>query len=191
MFTDFDFFAYIVVPLLIIAARIADQTLGTLRLVYLSKGFKHIAPILGFFEVLIWITAVSQILRELNNFYYYVMYALGFALGNYIGLLIEEKISIGKILIRVFLKEQVKEITNNLIEKGFGITILDAEGSRGPVKVVFSIISRKKIHLFLSVIKKYDEHIFYTIEDIRSSAEGVFPVAERKRRRISGVIKFK
>ncbi len=191
MFTVFNYFAYIIIPVLIIIARIADQTLGTLRLVYLSKGLKHIAPILGFFEVFIWITAVSQILKDLNNYYYYVMYALGFALGNYIGLIMEEKISIGKILVRVFLKYDSKEITNSLVEQGFGVTMVDAEGSRGPVKVIFSIINRKQLNSFLTVIKQFDEHVFYSIEDIRSSAEGVFPNTEKKRKRITGILKAK
>jgi len=152
---------------------------------------KHIAPILGFFEVFIWITAVSQILKDLNNYYYYVMYALGFALGNYIGLIMEEKISIGKILVRVFLKYDSKEITNSLVEQGFGVTMVDAEGSRGPVKVIFSIINRKQLNSFLTVIKQFDEHVFYSIEDIRSSAEGVFPNTEKKRKRITGILKAK
>ncbi len=187
----FDFFSWVIVPLLIILSRIADQTIGTLRLVYLSKGYKNIAPIMGFFEVLIWIIAVSQIFQKLDNYFYYFAYALGFALGNYIGLRLEEKLSLGKVVIRVFPRHDTENIVKELSNRGFGLTIMDAHGTRGPVKILFSIINRKNLNDFLQTIRQFDEHTFYTIEDVRTSADGVFPVAERRRRRISGLVKFK
>jgi len=188
---NFDIFSWVIVPLLIVLSRIADQTIGTLRLVYLSKGYKGLAPIMGFFEVLIWIIAVSQIFQQLDNYFYYFAYALGFALGNYLGLRIEEKLSLGKVVIRVFPKSNTDEIVNELSDKRYGLTIMDAYGTRGPVKVIFSIINRKNLDDFLQTIRKFDDHTFYTIEDVRTSAEGVFPLAEKRRRKISGLIKFK
>jgi uncharacterized protein YebE (UPF0316 family) len=186
-----DFFTWVIVPLLIILARIADQTIGTLRLVYLSKGYKVLAPVMGFFEVLIWIVAVSQIFQQLNNYFYYLAYAIGFALGNYLGLRIEEKISLGKVVIRVFPKGNVDNIIEVLKEKGYGLTIMDAYGTRGPVKILFSILNRKSLPDFLSIIKSYDDKAFYTIEDVRSSAKGVFPSSDHKRNRTFGVMKSK
>ncbi len=188
---DFDFLTWVVVPFLIILARIADQTIGTLRLVYLSKGYKVLAPVMGFFEVLIWIVAVSQIFQQLNNYFYYLAYATGFALGNYLGLLIEEKLSLGKVVIRVFPKDNVDAIVSKLKENGYGLTIMDAIGTRGPVKIIFSILNRKSLGDFLSIIKQFDEESFYTIEDVRSSAKGVFPSSDHKRKRAFGVMKSK
>jgi len=188
---NFDFFALVVVPFLIILARIADQTIGTLRLVFLSKGYKALAPIMGFFEVLIWIVVVSQIFQQLDNYLYYIAYALGFALGNYLGLMIEEKLSLGQVVIRVFPKTQTEEIVNELSDRGFGLTVMDAQGVRGPVKILFSIINRKSLGDFLETIRKFDPHTFYTIEDVRTSAEGVFPRASRRKKSLSGLIRFK
>lgn len=188
---NFDVYSWVIIPLLIVLARIADQTIGTLRLVYLSKGYKGLAPIMGFFEVLIWIIAVSKILQELDNYMYYLAYATGFALGNYIGLRIEEKLSLGKVVVRVFPKEKVEIIISELRNAGFGLTVMDATGTRGPVKIIFSIINRSGLNEFLQIVQKNEEHTFYTIEDVRTSSDGVFPIAERKRRRISGLIKFK
>jgi uncharacterized protein YebE (UPF0316 family) len=187
----FDYTAWIVIPLLIVLARIADQTIGTLRLVYLSKGFKYLAPVMGFFEVLIWIIVVSQIFQKLDNYFYYFAYAFGFALGNFIGLKLEERLSLGKVVIRVFPKTNTDDIVRELSERGFGLTIMDAHGTRGPVKVLFSIINRKNLGNFLETIRKYDKHTFYTIEDVRTSAEGVFPSLTNKRKGISGLLKFK
>ncbi len=188
---NFDYMAWIVVPLLIVLARIADQTIGTLRLVYLSKGYKIIAPIMGFFEVLIWIIVVSQIFQKLDNYFYYIAYAFGFALGNYIGLRLEERLSLGQVVIRVFPKIKTDEIVNELSERGFGLTIMDAHGTRGPVKILFSIINRKTLGDFLDTVRKYDEDSFYTIEDVRTSAKGVFPGTDNKRKSIAGLMKSK
>lgn len=188
---NFDYMAWIVVPLLIILARIADQTIGTLRLVYLSKGYKVIAPVMGFFEVLIWIIVVSQIFQKLDNYFYYFAYAFGFALGNYIGLRLEERLSLGKVVIRVFPKTNTDEIVHELSERGFGLTIMDALGTRGPVKILFSIINRKNLDDFLVTVRKFDEQTFYTIEDVRTSAKGVFPSSEKNRRSIYGLLKSK
>jgi len=116
---------------------------------------------------------------------------LGFALGNYIGLRLEEKLSLGKVVIRVFPRHDTENIVKELSNRGFGLTIMDAHGTRGPVKILFSIINRKNLNDFLQTIRQFDEHTFYTIEDVRTSADGVFPVAERRRRRISGLVKFK
>jgi len=188
---NFDYMAWIVVPILIILARIADQTIGTLRLVYLSKGYKIIAPVMGFFEVLIWIIVVSQIFQKLDNYFYYFAYAFGFALGNYIGLRLEERLSLGQVVIRVFPKINTDEIVNELSERGFGLTIMDAQGTRGPVKILFSIINRKTLEDFLETVRKFDDQVFYTIEDVRTSAKGVFPSSENKRKGFAGLIKFK
>jgi uncharacterized protein YebE (UPF0316 family) len=188
---NFDYMAWIVVPILIILARIADQTIGTLRLVYLSKGYKIIAPVMGFFEVLIWIIVVSQIFQKLDNYFYYFAYAFGFALGNYIGLRLEERLSLGQVVIRVFPKINTDEIVNELSKRGFGLTIMDAQGTRGPVKILFSIINRKTLEDFLETVRKFDDQVFYTIEDVRTSAKGVFPSSENKRKGFAGPIKFK
>lgn len=186
---NFDFFSYVVVPLLIVLARIADQTIGTLRLVYLSKGFKVIAPIMGFFEVLIWIIVVSQIFQQLDNYLYYIAYATGFALGNYIGLIIEEKLSLGKVVVRVFLKNNIQETVKELSDAGYGLTIMDAEGARGPVKILFSVSNRKNVDEFLNIVSKYDSSAFYSVEDVRTSSEGIFPNAKKKRNWFTEVFK--
>jgi len=63
-----------------------------------SRGKKYLAPVLGFFEVLVWIMAISQIMQNLNNFVCYFAYAAGFATGTFVGIIIEEKLAIGTLL---------------------------------------------------------------------------------------------
>ena len=102
-FTDYPVFNWVILPALIFVSRIFDVSFGTLRIIFVSRGKRSIAPFLGFFEVLIWLLAISQIMQNLNNFACYIAYAGGFAMGNYIGMRIEEKLAMGTMIIRVFL----------------------------------------------------------------------------------------
>ncbi len=175
--TDSWVFTWVILPLLIIIARIADQSIGTLRLIFISKGYKTLAPVLGFFEVIIWLLAVSQILRHLDNALTYIAYGLGFALGNYIGIMIEQKLSLGNVIIRIIPKFDTTELVNQLREHNVGLTTVDAMGSRGPVKVIFSIIKRRDIDQVISIIHDYSPNAFYTIEEVKAVHEGIMSSA--------------
>ena len=94
-FLSSPYFTYLVMPILIFCARIADVTLGTMRIVFVARGNKLMAPLLGFFEVFIWIVAIGQVMEHANNLVCYISYAAGFATGNYFGLLVEGKLAIG------------------------------------------------------------------------------------------------
>jgi uncharacterized protein YebE (UPF0316 family) len=167
-------FTWVILPGLIFFARICDQTIGTMRLIFLSKGMKYIAPFLGFFEVIIWLLAVGQIMQHLNNWVCYVAYGAGFAMGNFIGISLEERLSIGTSIIRVILSSESPELIAALKSHNFGLTILEAEGAKGKVKVIFSIIRRKEIQVFLSTLHDFHPMAFYTIEDVKTAKQGVF-----------------
>jgi len=174
LLSDSWFITWVLLPGLIFFARILDQSIGTLRLIFLSKGMKYIAPFLGFFEVIIWLVAVGQIMQHLDNWLCYVAYGAGFATGNYIGITLEEKLSIGTSIIRVILSNESPELIGALKSHNFGLTILDAEGAKGKVKILFSIIRRKEIPDFLITLHDHHPAAFYTIEDVRTAKEGVF-----------------
>ena len=167
-------FTWIILPALIFFARILDQSIGTMRLIFLSKGMKHIAPFLGFFEVIIWLLAIGQIMQHLDNWLCYVAYGSGFAMGNFIGITLEERLSIGTSIIRVILSSQSPELISALKSQDFGLTILDADGAKGKVKILFSIMRRKDIPIFLYTLHEYHPTAFYTIEDVKAAKEGVF-----------------
>ena len=167
-------FTWVILPVLIFFARIMDQTIGTMRLIFLSKGMKYIAPFLGFFEVIIWLLAVGQIMQHLDNWLSYVAYGAGFATGNFIGMLLEEKISLGTVIIRVILSRQSPELIDELKSQNFGLTLVDAEGSKGSVKLIFSIIRRKELLNFINTIHHFNPNAFYTVEDVKSASEGIF-----------------
>jgi len=171
---DSPVFTWVVLPLLIFLARISDQTIGTLRLIFLSKGQKKLAPFLGFFEVIIWLIAVSQIMKHLDNVFCYIAYGGGFAMGNYIGMVVEEKLSIGNVLIRIIPRKDTSELIAYLRENNHGVTSVEAEGAKGKVNIVFTIIQRKDLEHVVSIINHFNPNAFYTIEEVKAINEGIF-----------------
>src|SRR5690606_19393935 len=117
---EFDYYAFIIGPLLIFLARLCDVSLGTVRIIFVSKGYKTFAACIGFFEVLIWILAISNVMQRLDNWVYYVAYAAGFATGNYVGMLLDEKMAIGYEMIRVITKAEANELVQVLRNEGYG-----------------------------------------------------------------------
>ncbi len=166
-FIESDLYSYFVLPLLIFLARIIDVTLGTLRIIFTSKGKKYIAPFLGFIEMIIWILAITHIFENLNNWACYIGFAAGFAMGNFVGIIVEERLAIGYELIRIITRKNAENLISALREKGFGITSIRARGKKGNVGIIYSIISRSYLKDFVSFMKKYNPKAFYTIEDIR------------------------
>lgn len=176
---DSEIYAWVVLPILVFGARVLDVTLGTMRIIYVSRGKKHLAPLLGFVEVFIWIAMVSQIVHSANNIVAYLAYAAGFAAGNYVGMLIEDRLALGTVIVRVFIQNQVSELVTNIREAGYGVTTVDGEGSSGIVKLVYTIVPRRNVVEVLHVIHRTHPHAFLSVEDVRSTMEGIFPSRPR------------
>lgn len=167
-------FSYAILPLMIFLARICDVSIGTLRIIFVSKGKRNIAPILGFFEVLIWITAISKIMQNLDNYVNYIAYAAGFATGNLVGMIIEEKLAIGIQMIRIFINEKGMELVKILNGNGYGATTIEAHGAKEKVHIIYTIVHRNEMENVLEVINAFNPRAFYTIEDVKAVNEGIF-----------------
>ena len=172
---DAWWFSYVVLPLLIFFARITDVTLGTMRIILISKGKKKIVPVLAFFEILIWILAISKIFQNLKNPACYIAYAAGFATGTYVGMLVEEKLALGTQLVRIITKKDAGDLIRILKEYGYGVTSVDAKGVKGPVNIVYSVTDRKRIPELAGIIHNFNPNAFYSVEDIRYVEKGTFP----------------
>lgn len=182
-------FHWVILPLLIFCARICDVTIGTVRLLLLSRGRKFLVPVLGFVEVMIWLLAVRQVLHNMDNWVTYVAFAGGFATGNFVGMVIEEKLAVGLEVIRVITKKDAGELFAYLKEKGYGVTCVDAQGSMGKVNIIFTIVDRRQHDKVIAIIKKFNPKAFYSVEDVKAVSEGgVFPGAPR---RMTGILEGK
>jgi len=175
-FLGSDIFTWIVIPLLIFVARVVDVTLGTMRIVFISRELKYLAPIVGFFEVIIWLVAIRQIMQNLNNVACYIAYGAGFALGTLIGIHIEHKMAIGSSIIRIITKKDATELIKNLRSEGYGTTSIDAEGSEGKVHVIYMTIRRQDFENIAQIIREFNPNAFYTMEDVRLVSKGIFPM---------------
>jgi len=179
-FFNSDIFSYAIMPLLIFLARICDVSIGTLRIIFVSKGKKNIAPVLGFFEVLIWILAISKIMQNLDNYINYVAYAAGFATGNFVGMMIEEKLAMGVQMIRVFTSEKGMDLVKILNNNGFGATTIEAHGAKEKIHLVYSIVHRNELEKVLDLINGFNPKAFFTVEDVKAVNEGIFNPRRQK-----------
>ncbi len=166
-FFEGGFYIYFIIPFLIFMSRVLDVTLGTIRIVMISKGQRLLAPLLGFFEILIWLLAISSIFKNLDNFVCYIAYASGFALGNYVGLIIEEKLAVGTVRVQIITRKDGTQLIQNLIAAGYRLTYLDAKGCFGDVSIVYSIIKRTGIKKLERLVMETNPKAFYTVEDVK------------------------
>jgi len=165
----------LLVALLVFSARILDVTVGTLRIIFVSKGYKNYAALLGFIESLVWLLAVTQVMQRMDNWVTYIAFSLGFAVGNYVGLLLEERIAMGSQIVRIITKHDASELVRYLWDEGYGVTSVDATGESGPVKLIFMVAKRRKLEKIIAIIKKFNPNAFYTIEDVRFVRETYVP----------------
>ena len=132
-----------ILPFAIFFGRICDVSLGTLRIIFVSKGEKKIAPLIGFVEVFIWVVIIAQVLSRANDLASYLAYAGGYAAGTYIGLRIEEHIGFGFIKYRVFTMQNGLDLVNTLNKQGYGSTLVHGEGSVSDIDIIESVVGRK------------------------------------------------
>ncbi|MFZ5516227.1 MAG: DUF2179 domain-containing protein [Candidatus Zhuqueibacterota bacterium] len=188
---DSTVFNWVVLPMLIFSARIIDVSMGTLRIMYVSRGKRRLASCLGFVEVLIWLLAIRQIFNNLNNSLCYLAYAGGFATGSYIGMSLEQKLAIGIQVVRIITRRDASELIAAMKKAGYGVTIVNGEGLTGVVKIIFTVIQRKELQTVLGMVNRFSPNAFYSVEDVRMARETVFPLtSEKNRLRFWSQLKF-
>jgi len=169
-------YQWLFLPLFIFCARIVDVSIGTLRIILVSKGNKVIASILGFFEVSIWLLAISQVMQQgLSNPVSFIAYGLGFASGNFVGITLEEKLALGLQAIRLISTHTVDIMTMALRDEGYGATVITAQGGKGEVYIVYCIVPRKQVNNVLRIAREIEPDIFISIQDVRLVKSGFFP----------------
>jgi uncharacterized protein YebE (UPF0316 family) len=164
-------FSYVLLPLLIFLARIADVSINTIRIIYVLGGRRWTATMLGFFESFIWLMAIRQIFEHLDNWICYVAYPAGFASGIFVGMIIEERIAYGKVIVRIITRKEVRELINFLNSKKFRYTHVNAEGPDGHENLVFTVLERDSLEELLYKLKDILPTAFYTVEKVNRATE--------------------
>jgi uncharacterized protein YebE (UPF0316 family) len=151
-----------------------DVTLGTLRHIFMHKGLKKLVPLLGFFEVLIWLVVISRVMKNLDNWMCYIGWAGGFSCGTMLGMYLEEKLALGLQVIRIITNQDCTALILAMKESRRGLTVVDAQGAIGPVKMIFTIVPRKQIRDVEKLISQYNPSAFYSVEEVKNVNQGVF-----------------
>ena len=151
-------------PLIIMCMRICDVSIGTFRTILVVQGRKYHAALAGFFEVLIWAFAIRMIFQHLDNISNLFGYAVGYSIGNIVGVTLEQKVGLGYVQLNVISKHHTDAIANMLRKAKFGVTILPGEGGAGGVAVIVVISIRKKQRELINMIEAIDKKAFITVQ---------------------------
>ncbi len=162
-------------PALIFVAETVVVTLATIRIIFIARGMKTVASIVGLFEVSIWLFAIGQVMRNLSDLRCSAAFASGFTIGNYLGVLIHDKMAIGHLVVRIITSKDAQVLLASLKSADYGVTCVDAMGAKGPVQIIMTVIERRDLVRVRNLIRGFDEKVFYSVEDLHSTAKGVFP----------------
>ncbi len=157
---------------LIFLLRVSDMTLDTLRVLVVMRGKKAIAWMLGFFQAAIFVLAISSVLKDLNNIVNVFGYAAGFATGNVVGMLIEERLAIGHTHLRIVSSRWGSAIADQLREEGYAVTEVAGRGKDGMVTILNCSVLRKNGDRVRKIINSVDADAFITAEDVRPVRRG-------------------
>jgi uncharacterized protein YebE (UPF0316 family) len=166
-----DVFSYALLPLLIFVARIGDVSINTIRIIYVLGGRRVTATLLGFFESFIWLMAIRQIFEHLDNWICYIAYPAGFATGIFVGMIIEERIAYGKVLVRIITRKDVSVLIKYLNTNRHRYTKVDAQGPDGHENLVFTVLEREHLEAMLYALKDMLPTAFYTVEKVNRATE--------------------
>lgn len=159
-------------PLVIFSLRIIDVSMATLRMLLTMRNVRLVVPLIGFFEVLIWIVAVGSAVRHLDSPLHVLGYAGGFATGTFVGLWIEEQLAMGLASMQVISRFGGIELADGLRQRGFGVTEFIGQGREGRVEVIQTVVRRRDIEHVLEEVDRWDPDAFVSVEEPRAVRKG-------------------
>lgn len=166
--------------LIIFCCRVIDVSMGTVRIIYLTRGQSKLAAAIGFVEMLIYIVALGTVMGNLDHPANIVIYALGFSVGSYAGSKIEEKIAVGFVNVQIITMQICNGIEETLRHMGFGVTSVECSGKEGPHRILYVLMKRRDLPSFLKKVRELDKEAFVSIADTRKILGGYFSQAKAK-----------
>lgn len=154
-------------PLLIFGLRIIDVSLDTMRVLLAVRGNRNVAPILGFFQALVWIFAVGNAIKHLDSWWHIIGYAGGYGMGTYVGITIERALAYGLSTVRIVSQHGGVEIAEALRERGYGVTEMTGQGREGQVEIINSVVQRQHLTDVMGIVDQWDPGAFVTVDEPR------------------------
>ncbi|MGB3368317.1 MAG: DUF5698 domain-containing protein [Acidaminobacteraceae bacterium] len=149
--------------------KVIEVSIGTIRIVMITRGERVYGALLGFFEVIIWIGLVSTVLKDVTDDpIKVVIYAAGFAIGNYTGSIFEQKIGIGNVRVEAIVEDHEGDVLANTVRReGYAVTVMEGKGMSHNRKVLLMNIKRKDYEKVVNIIKSIQNNVVITMNDIR------------------------
>lgn len=179
---DFDFPWYI--PVLIFIARIADVSIGTIRMIFVISGWQLRAAALGFVEVVIWALAIGGLVQSITNPVLLLAYAGGFSAGNLVGMWIESRLALGTRVVQVINRDTSGDLPNKLRDQGYRVTTVSGKGRDGPVELAYAVVRRRALPKIMATINEHAPKAIVTIERADHASEAGFGLNSFTRRRL-------
>jgi uncharacterized protein YebE (UPF0316 family) len=167
-------------PLLIFVAEVCVCTICTIRIIFVARGYKYLAPVFGFFEIILWLFAIQQVMANMNNWRCSLAFALGFTLGNLLGIVFEKKLAMGTVIVRVITHRNVFALVEQLRAANFGVTCVEGQGGTGRVQIVMSVIKRRQLPEVIALIETQHPNAFYAVDDVQTACDGIFPMPRER-----------
>lgn len=166
----------LLVALGIFSLRTANQALDTIRFLMTIRGRKGAAWILGFLETAIFVITLSAVISQLNNILYIVAYSAGFATGNTVGIVLEERLALGHVHMRIISPKRGSAIAEKLRKEGFGVTEIPARGMEGMVTLLNVSVRRKQVKQVNEIVGKIDKSAVISSEEMRPLGGGFWGI---------------
>jgi uncharacterized protein YebE (UPF0316 family) len=167
-------------PFIIFGLRIVDVSLATVRMLLTMRNARRIVPLIGFFESLIWVTAVGIAIQNLHSIWHVLGYASGFGTGTLVGLWLEGKLAVGLATVRIITKTSGEAVAQTLRGAGYGVTEFVGKGREGPVELIYTLVKRRQIPTVLAAVERLDPGAFISVEEPRQILRGwMFPIRRK------------
>ncbi len=159
-------------PFVIFGLRVIDMSLDTIRVLFVIRGRRSLAWLLGFFQSALWVVAISSVLTNLGNLWNIIGYASGFATGNVVGMMIEERLAIGHMHMRIISSRRSSAIAEAIRQAGYAATELAGRGKDGTVGVIIASVRRRDVGRVEAEAERIDPEAFVSVGDVRPLHRG-------------------
>jgi uncharacterized protein YebE (UPF0316 family) len=167
-----EFIPVALLPILIFFIRVTDMSLDTMRVLFVVRGRRPQAWVVGFMQSALWVVAVASVLSHLDNLLTVLAYAAGFATGNVVGMRIEERLAIGHSHLRVISTQRGEAVAAAVRAAGYAVTELSGRGKDGTVSILTTSVRRRDIDPVRSEVLRADPDAFVTLSDVRPLHRG-------------------
>lgn len=171
----------LIAALVIFVLRVIGVALSTVRVLVMMRGQKVRTVVLGFFEVLVYVIAIGQVVNNLSNVWNILGYCLGFSAGSLVGMWLDDQFIQGFANVRVVSPKRAQKVASTIRKAGYGATVGWGSGRKGRVGIVTATVLRKEIPKVFQIVDEVDPGAFLTVEEARNVRRGYLHFAQREK----------